>query len=611
MIVLLPFFILFFSGIASLFPITKKPLYFILFIVSPIISSLLFVAQIFSPYKDMEIPWIIINNIVFYISVSFGIVESIICSIVCFLLFVVNFSALNLNIISYRNNKTYALLNIFCCFMCFSVVSTNLFQFFIGLEMMSIISSLLVGFEKQSFKNSSIVFLYNKFASILFLIGSFIIYKETNSCSLYTIKTVFEYISYDNNLFIASLFLLIACLCKSTQFPFTKWLIDATKSNISVSILLHSSTLVCIGVVFISKYYFIFERFEILQSIMLYIGSITAVLSSVCSIFQNNIKKLIAYSTSASIGIMFISLGLGEYSIAILYMICHALFKSIFFLAFSYVVVSTFNEYNILKLGGLSNYIPNIVDILWISFISTIGIPFFISSFGKMALLDYTFSIQNIPVVYIIIISNIILIVSYFRAITISMYGRTRIDDSTLYRIKDASTKSITPMWILIISSIFISFIVWILYDWNILHFGYIGNPYETDSINYLKESLLEIIQIISSFFIIILIKHYRNLKNTQSINKLLRNIFNNDNITRLFYSIFKKIALYILYIFETSNNYLERMFMNIILIKNLKLSGYIDTFHRQEICSHLNWMIFGFIISVLICILWSILKYV
>ena len=603
MIQVIPLFILFLSGVLSFIVPLKRSFRFFLFVICPFISFLLFVLQIFFSCNSLYIPWFEIGNLKFFLSMSFESSEVFICSVVSFILFCVQLAFINSSNKVYDNNKVASLLSMFSFFMCFSILSSNLFQFYIGVESMSVISAVLVGMGKKSVKNASITFLYNKFASVLFLAAVVLIAIELNNFNFYALKIGFENFSYNFRLFVASLLLLISCLCKGAQFPFTRWLVDASKADIQTSILLHSATLVSIGVIFISKCWFMFDTFPILKNIMVVIGSITAIWMAFCSLFQFDIKKLIAYTTSASIGSMFIALGIGAYSVAVLYFVCHAFFKSMFFMAFSYVIKAMQNEQNIFKMGGLGAFLPKILDILWIAFLSSVGVPFFVGFFAKTELLGFVFDQENNFVMTIVVVSNVLLITSLFRAVTLSMYGNTRADENTISRIQDASKKSLIPMWFLIAFSIIGSFIAWIMYGSEVLHFGFAGQIQVPDSVNYIKESIKEVIQMLIAGGLIVILHHYQKSDYKKLFDGPVSFLFRKNFILFFAYDFVKKTVLKILsYIYKISL-FLELVLNKKIMIKLLRISRNIDCVHETNVNNQIHWFLLGILFCLLIIV--------
>ena len=588
MIQVLPLIVLLLSGLTAIFFNFAKVAKY-----STFLAMVLFLANFFLHSSPVSIEIFHIEKLKFNLSMSFNRVEILICVVVCSILFCLHMAKKEEKNI----NKILGILNVFAFFMCSSIVSTNLFQFFIGIEALGIISAILVAFGENSLESSSKIFAFNKFASLIFLIAISLIAINFHSFQFSDIKAVCNSGNI-KNLAIPALLLLISCFCKGAQLPFSPWLLDATKADIFTSIFLHSATLVSIGVIFIAKCYFIFEAFPYLKQAMIYVGLTTALWMACCSLFHGNIKKIMACLTASTTGTMFIACGLGEYSLALLCFICHAFFKSMLFLSFSYVIRAMSNEQNMYKMGGLSKLIPNITDIVWISFLSAVGFPFFVGFFAKISFLGSLQLSNRVSLVILSIIINIISIITILRMIMISIYGKSRADDITLSRVSSYNSLSISSVWILIIFAVFGSFIFWSIYEWGALHFGYGGIVYSREFFDYFIENMVEMAQIGLGTMIVLILKNKKIA--TTKRGAFFIDIFKNNKIY--------KSAMY--FIIKTANAFLKlfaninEKFFNFINYKFFKsLYGIGITIgyrHRRFIFSHALWISLGLIISIL-----------
>lgn len=604
---MLPLLLLFCSGAFGAFVHRSILIKYVLFVFAPLLSIAIFILQIFIGQGNIIAEWLIINKISIEFSMTFGLMELFICSIITIIAMCVQLSYIHLE--SFSTNKKTAipgLLNIFSSIMCFSILSNNFFNFFIGIEGLGLMSSIFVGLSDNSSSSSTRTYIINKFSSLLFLTAIVLIAIQIKSLDFLAAKIAFQDIVHNPGLKLPAIMLLIACLCKGAQFPFSYWLIDATKASIYVSILLHSATIVGIGIIFISKCYFIFESIPMLKTTMIAVGGITAALFSICSLCHIDVKKIIACSTVSSMGMMFIACGLGEYSIAILYFICHAFFKSVFFLSFNYVINAMSKEYNILKMGGINKIIPNINDIVWISFMSTIGLPFFVSFFAKVSLLSALFNIGNTHIAVLIIVVNIISIITLFRLIMLSLYGRQRGDDSVLARITDAHGTELAAPWILITCAVFGSFIAWSMYEWDILHFGMSGIVYTRTFIDSIGENTIELVQIAIAILSVVWITRLKKSHNQKKIELLFIKIFRENTVST---NIFHLIQMLAIKIFEaiaiandTLDNFLNKYFFKLLNAASLK----INRSHRSSIMYQMHWILFGVVICILYAVFWK-----
>jgi NADH:ubiquinone oxidoreductase subunit 5 (subunit L)/multisubunit Na+/H+ antiporter MnhA subunit len=319
------------------------------------------------PYY-LDINWLSIDGLDLGVSISLDELEYTFVMTVCLILFCLHL--FKRRILDKNVDLKFATLDIFTFFMCTSIVAVNMLQFYVGLEAMSIISAILVGLEDGACKQSSNVFLFNKFASLLFLVGICCIYVNVGSFDFDDIAR-FCRNSKADKLFLPTLALVIACLCKGAQFPFSRWIIEATKASPFVSILIHSATIVSVGVIFLIKCDFLINSFQSIKNFLVFIGVLSALIMSSRSLTyeQSDMKKIMACLSASSAGMMFASCGLGNYEVASVYFVCHAFFKATMFLCFVCAVHSSISP-----------------PVIWVSALSACGLPFLPGYFAKISM---------------------------------------------------------------------------------------------------------------------------------------------------------------------------------------------------------------------------------
>lgn len=595
-------------GTLSVFFRKSTFLRYVAFVFYPFFLSFYFVIQMFRDSSTVSACWFSIKNINFDFSLTFGLAELFICVVTVIILASVHLSCIRFDKTNeLKQKKSQMHLNLFVAVMCLSTASGNLLSFFIGIELLGLISSTLIGSGTNSSEQSTRAFMFSKFASLVFLTAIMIIANEVKSFDFSIVKIAFDDIENHKNLIFPALLLLISCFCKSAQFPFSRWLIDATIADTYISIILHSATVFGIGIIFISKCYFIFEPIPYLKHMMIYTGLFSAITASLSSMIQTDVKKIMACSTIASIGCVFVACGIGEYSVAILYFICHAFFKSIFFLSFVYVMHVVSYEKNILKMGGISRMIPNINDIVWISFASTIGFPFFISFFGKASLLSALFYSERIHIALGIIAINIILIISFMRLIVVSIYGKSRMDEKTLARVKDISGNKLASPWILLTLGVFGSFISWSMYEWDVLHFGLPGVVYSRSFVDYIFENSMELAQIVVSIFLAYLFKRtYKVIANTR-LETMCTAIFRKNIISEAMLMFFYKVFVTCMKNVSKTDIKLNTLINNICHYMISMFSEKIDRTYSPSITVGTKYLLIGLIISLTYVIIWSL----
>ena len=302
---------------------------------------------------------------------------------VLWLLFVTGIGTLiHLYSISYMHDddnfhKFFAYLNLFVFFMITLVMGSNLLIMFIGWEGVGLCSYLLIGFwyKNQEYNDAAKkAFIMNRIGDLGLLIGVFILAYLYNSVDYFTLKVATQNAMTAQEsvlLPIAALCLFIGACGKSAQIPLYTWLPDAMAGPTPVSALIHAATMVTAGIFMVTRTHFVFDLVPNVQLIMAIVGTITAIVAASIGLVQNDIKKVLAYSTVSQLGLMFLALGLGAYEIAVFHVITHAFFKACLFLGSGSVIHALHGEQDMRKMGGLKKYMP---ITFWTMMISTLAI---------------------------------------------------------------------------------------------------------------------------------------------------------------------------------------------------------------------------------------------
>lgn len=260
-------------------------------------------------------------------------------------------------------SRFFAYTNLFIASMSILVLSDNFLFMYLGWEGVSICSYLLIGFyytKANNYRSAFKAFILTRISDVFLIIGIFLIYKKYNTLNFQEIKFLSTYFSVENifDLNYITLFLLIGVIGKSAQLPLHTWLCDAMVGPSPVSALIHAATMVTAGVYLIARTHFLFLLTpEILYFIEL-LGILTILISSISALFQDDIKRILAYSTMSQIGYMFLALGAKAWGAAITHLIVHGIFKALLFLSAGSLIVLCKNQKNIFKMGGLRKKLP-------------------------------------------------------------------------------------------------------------------------------------------------------------------------------------------------------------------------------------------------------------
>ncbi|OYU82201.1 MAG: NADH-quinone oxidoreductase subunit L [Flavobacterium sp. BFFFF1] len=290
-------------------------------------------------------------------------------------------SLIHLYSISYMHDdenmhKFFAYLNLFIFFMITLVMGSNLLVMFIGWEGVGLCSYLLIGFwyKNQDYNDAAKkAFIMNRIGDLGLLIGIFILGASFSTLDFVTLKSqILGGADYrDFWIAIAALALFIGACGKSAQIPLYTWLPDAMAGPTPVSALIHAATMVTAGIFMVTRLHFLFDLVPEVQNVIALVGAITALVAATIGLVQNDIKKVLAYSTVSQLGLMFLALGLGAYEVAVFHVITHAFFKACLFLGSGSVIHALHGEQDMRNMGGLKKYMP---ITFWTMMISTLAI---------------------------------------------------------------------------------------------------------------------------------------------------------------------------------------------------------------------------------------------
>ena len=295
-------------------------------------------------------------------------------------------------------NRFFAYISLFTFSMLMLVMSNNFLQLFFGWEAVGLVSYLLIGFwytrPTAIFANLK-AFLVNRVGDFGFILGIGLIVAYTNSMNyaeVFAAKSVLV-----NGIMPGTNWMLITvtCIClfigamgKSAQFPLHVWLPDSMEGPTPISALIHAATMVTAGIFMVARMSPLFEMSETALSFVLVIGAITALFMGFMGIIQNDIKRVVAYSTLSQLGYMTVALGASAYSVAVFHLMTHAFFKALLFLAAGSVIIGMHHDQDIRNMGGLRKYMP----ITWLTSLAgslaLIGTPFFSGFYSKDSIID-------------------------------------------------------------------------------------------------------------------------------------------------------------------------------------------------------------------------------
>lgn len=356
-------------------------------------------------------------------------------------------------------NKFFAYLNLFIFFMLLLVLGSNYVIMFIGWEGVGLCSYLLIGFW---FKNNAYndaakkAFIINRVGDLGFLIGLFLIAIHFGSLEFSRVFDLAKDVSPDTLGVTAitgiTLLLFVGATGKSAQLPLYTWLPDAMAGPTPVSALIHAATMVTAGIYMIARSNILFSLAPVTMNIIAIVGISTALFAATIGLFQNDIKKVLAYSTVSQLGYMFLALGVGSFTGALFHVMTHAFFKALLFLGAGSVIHGMSGEQDLRAMGGLKSKMPITFITFLIGTIAIAGIPPFAGFFSKDEILAKAFEIS--PVFWVLGVLGAMLTAFYmFRLLFLTFFGTFRGSQQQKQHLHESPVSMTVPLIVLAILS--------------------------------------------------------------------------------------------------------------------------------------------------------------
>ncbi|MFD1771418.1 NADH-quinone oxidoreductase subunit L [Sphingobacterium suaedae] len=353
--------------------------------------------------------------------------------------------------------KFFAYLNLFIFFMTILVLGSNYLVMFIGWEGVGLCSYLLIGFW---FKNSSYAsaakkaFVMNRIGDLGFLIAMFFILETFGSLEYNTVFAQAGEMPVGNSaLLVITMLLFVAATGKSAQIPLFTWLPDAMAGPTPVSALIHAATMVTAGIYMVVRSNILFVLAPTTMDVMAIIGAATACIAAFIALTQNDIKKVLAYSTVSQLGYMFLGLGVGAFTGAFFHVLTHAFFKALLFLGAGSVIHAMHHEQDMRRMGGLRKALPITFATMLIGTIAISGIPPFAGFFSKDEILAHAF--QHQPLLWGVGFLTALCTAFYmFRLLYLTFFGTFRGSDEQRSHLHESPWQMTLPLIVLAVLSI-------------------------------------------------------------------------------------------------------------------------------------------------------------
>lgn len=361
-----------------------------------------------------------------------------------------------------RFHTFFSYLNLFVFFMLILVMGSNYLMLFIGWEGVGLCSYLLIGFWHKNpdyAKAANKAFIMNRIGDLGLLLGIFLLYLRFSTLEYNRIALEAMAIDMNDPLIRnATLLLFIGAIGKSAQLPLFTWLPDAMAGPTPVSALIHAATMVTAGIYLIIRSNVLFTLAPFTQEIIMVVGLLTALFAATIGLKQNDIKKVLAYSTVSQLGYMFFALGLGAYTAAYFHLFTHAFFKALLFLGSGSVIHAMGGEQDIRKMGGLKKALPITHFTFLIGTVAIAGLPPLAGFFSKDQILASAFA--HNPILWVLGVGGALLTAFYmFRLYYLTFFGGFRGTHEQEHHLHESPLTMTIPLIVLAVCSVVAGFV--------------------------------------------------------------------------------------------------------------------------------------------------------
>jgi NADH-quinone oxidoreductase subunit L len=394
----------------------------------------------------------------------------------------------------YPRYRFFAYLSLFTFSMLMLVTADNLLQLFFGWEGVGLCSYLLIGYwyDRPAANAAAIkAFIVNRIGDLFFAVGVALVFLKFGSIEFSTIFPAIAQHQSDTYSVVGGTFpafevigvlLFIGAMGKSAQIGLHVWLPDAMEGPTPVSALIHAATMVTAGVFLVARMSPLYEFAPFALGLVTFIGATTALFAATIGCAQNDIKRVIAYSTCSQLGYMFTAAGVGAFQVSIFHLMTHAFFKALLFLSAGSVIHAVSDEQDMRKMGGLARLIPWTCAVMWIGSLALAGIPPFAGYYSKDAIIAAAYASGTGIGMYGFICTVLAAFLTAFyswRLLIMTFHGRSRVDHHVLEHVHESPPVMIVPLLFLATGAVIAGKLLSTLFigaDWQAFWNGSIFN---------------------------------------------------------------------------------------------------------------------------------------
>jgi NADH-quinone oxidoreductase subunit L len=370
--------------------------------------------------------------------------------------------------------RFFAYLNLFTFAMLTLVLGDSLLLMFVGWEGVGFCSWALIGFWHKEVANAQAgnkAFIVNRIGDFGFILGIFLLFWTLDghghgTLGFTELREAAHHLSGDtfwgvSVVTLVTLFLFVGATGKSAQIPLYVWLPDAMAGPTPVSALIHAATMVTAGVYMVGRLNYLFAAAPFTLHVIAVIGAATALLAATIAVAQNDIKKVLAYSTVSQLGYMFLAMGVNAHGAGIFHLMTHAFFKACLFLGSGSVIHAMGGEQDMRKMGGLWSKLPSTSKTFLIATLALTGCPFLAGFFSKDEILWQAFSSPHGHVLLWLVATTVAGLTAFymFRQVFMVFFGECRADHETQHHLHESPASMTIPLWILAIGSILVGYL--------------------------------------------------------------------------------------------------------------------------------------------------------
>ena len=363
-----------------------------------------------------------------------------------------------------HNQRFFSYLSAFTGGMLILITGGNFFVMFVGWESIGVVSYLLINYyftRIQANKAAMLAFIMNRSGDMLMSIGFFAIFAVFGSLNYSSIFTLVPYMN-ETSISIIALLLLGGALAKSANIPLHSWLPGSMEAPTPVSALLHAATLVTAGIYLLLRCSPILEYTPTVLLIITLIGATTAFFAGTCGLLQNDLKRIIAFSTISQLGYMMMSIGLSQYNVALMHTVNHAFFKALLFLGAGAVIHSFADQQDVRRMGGLIKFLPFTYSVMLVGSLSLLATPFLTGFYSKDLILELAFGQYSFSGMYAFTLGTItagITAFYSFRLISLVFLTVPNGQKESYLNSHESNIYVIIPLLILALFSIFFGYV--------------------------------------------------------------------------------------------------------------------------------------------------------